>query len=79
MGSYYVSCNVFVPEEGAFGRLPKGVKRTGGDGITGRQVFRTDAYSAEAAIAAVQFGLKSIGGNCSNCTAEEAPTGIEPV
>ena len=77
MGSYYVSCNVFVPDEGAFGRLPKGVKRTDGEGITGRQVFQTDADSAEGAIAAVQVGLKSIGGNCSNCTAEDAQTGIE--
>jgi hypothetical protein len=73
MGSYYVSCNVFMPDEGALGALPKGVRRTSGEGMTGRQVFQTDADSAEAAIAAVEVGLKSIGGNCSNCTAEEAP------
>jgi hypothetical protein len=76
MGSYYVSCNIFVPDEGALGRLPKGVRRTSGEGITGRQVFITEADSAEAAIAAVEVGLKSIGGNCSNSTAEEiAPSG----
>jgi hypothetical protein len=75
MASYYVSCNVFMPDEGALGNLPKGVRRTDGEGMTGRQVFQTDADSADAAIAAVEVGLKSIGGNCSNCTAEEAPPG----
>jgi hypothetical protein len=73
MATYYVSCNVFVPNEGALGNLPKGVKRTSGEGMTGRQVFQTDADSADAAIAAVEVALKSIGGNCSNSTAEEAP------
>ena len=73
MDSYFVSCNVFLPDEGALGRLPMGVRRTGGEGITGRQVFQADAASDEAAIGAVEVGLRAIGGRCSNCTATKVP------